>query len=246
MNSIRDVAYRARRRIVQAVNEAGFSRARWPRSYALLDVAFEPLATARDYDQIYSARSDPWDYVSNPEEHERYRLTLEMLDRARNGRRFETALEVGCSEGAFSELLAQRCDSLLAVDFCPLALDRARDRCRSERGVMFRLYDLRREPAPGRFELVVAMDLLSAFRRPGAMRKALEKLVESIGAGGYLLITDHRQHPIFEEAWWARRLLRGGKWIVAAVAENAALTKIEGSHTGTHVLALFQRREIPA
>ena len=39
-----------------------------------------------------------------------------MVDSVRGGKRFRNALEIGCAEGAFTELLADRCHSLLAVD----------------------------------------------------------------------------------------------------------------------------------
>lgn len=246
MISVRDAGRRASRRIARVLSDSGFSRARWPRSYALLDVAFEPLATFQDYDPIYSARTDPWEYLSNPQEQKRYRLALEMLDRARKGRRFETVLEIGCSEGAFSEMLVGRCSSLLAVDFSPVALDRARHRRRWKPEVSFQLYDLRREPPPGGFELVLAMDILTAFRRPRLLRAAFEKVIDSVRPGGYLLVTEHRQHPVFERAWWARRLLRGGKWIVSALADQAELAQSDGCCTETHVLALFRRHKNPA
>jgi 2-polyprenyl-3-methyl-5-hydroxy-6-metoxy-1,4-benzoquinol methylase len=165
------------------------------------------------------------------------------IDRARGGRRFETAFEVGCCEGAFTEIVANRSESLLAVDFCAIALDRARRRCKQKPRVNFQLFALRRDAVPGRFQLVLAMDVLHAFRRPGVMRAAVEKLIECAQPSGYLLLTDHRQHPVFESAWWGKRLVPGGKWILSAVAENPALIKLEDCRTSTHVLALFRRRE---
>jgi SAM-dependent methyltransferase len=236
----------AGRKFFQRLNGAGFSRTRWPRSYALLDLAFEPLATVQAYNRIYSERTDPWEYLSNPQERERYRMALAMLDDVRKRRRFASVLEAGCAEGAFTELLAPLSESLLALDFCPLALDRARNRCRWDGTVAFGLCDLRRQSPPGEFELVTAMDLLSSFRRPALMRAVFEKLVAAMRPQGYLLVTEHRQHPAFEDAWWARRLLRGGRWIVSALAQHPSLVQIQSLQTDTHVLALFHRLELPA
>ena len=42
--------------------------------------------------------------------------------------RFRRAVEPGCANGALTELLAPRCDELVAFDLVPAAVDRARDR----------------------------------------------------------------------------------------------------------------------
>jgi SAM-dependent methyltransferase len=233
-------------RLVQVLRGIGFSRERWPFTFALLDAVFDPLGSARSYDRIYRARPDPWNYAGDSGERRRYRLAVGMLDRVLDGGRFTNALEIGCSEGAFTELLAPRSDRLLAVDFSLLALERARQRRQWNCGITFAHYDLRRDRVPGNFDLIAVMDVLTSFRRPGALRAAQEKIVEAVRPGGYLLVTDHRQEPVFETAWWARRLGRGGKWIISAFSDHCALTQIEACCTPTHALALFRRRQAPA
>ena len=54
----------------------------------------------------------------------KYAATVEAL----GDRRFGRALEVGCSIGVLTELLAARCDALLAVDVSVRAVERARAR----------------------------------------------------------------------------------------------------------------------
>jgi cyclopropane fatty-acyl-phospholipid synthase-like methyltransferase len=242
VNSIRAAGRQASHNIGQKLRAGGFSRERWPRVYALLDIAFEPLGTSEAYDRIYVKGPDPWNYQSDPAQRERYWLAVELLDRVRNGRRFQRALEIGCAEGAFTERLALRCQSLVAADFSQVALIRALNRRQWEAGVTFETFDLRREPLPGRFELVVAMDMLAAFRRPGVLRAARDRMVEGLCPEGYLMVTENWQHPLFESAWWARRLLRGGKWIVSDFAQHRALDLVAEIHTATHILALFRKR----
>jgi SAM-dependent methyltransferase len=232
--------------LVDVLKEIGFSRQRWPFTFALLDLAFDPLRNSKAYDRFYRARRDPWNYEADVGERQRHRLAAEMLDRVRNGRSFSNTLEIGCSEGVFTELLAPLSEVLWAVDFSTLALQRARQRRQWDSGVGFMHFDLRHDPVPGNFELVVVMDVLTSFRRPGALRAAQDKIVKAVRPGGYLLVTDHRQELVFETAWWARRLGRGGKWIISAFSEYSALTQIDARCTPTHALALFRRRPAPA
>ncbi len=233
-------------KLVRILNQTGLSRERWPFAFALFDVALDPLRNPQRFDRIYREKFDPWSYTRDTGELQRHRLAAQMLDGLALNRRFDSAVEIGCSEGIFTELLAVRSAELLAVDFSPVALQRARQRREWGADVSFRHYDLRRDPPPGSFELVVVMDVLTSFRRPGALRAARDKVVQCVRPGGYLLVTDHRQHPAFEKAWWARHLLHGGKWVVSAFAEHPLLAPVDGCRLDTHVLALFRRQENPA
>jgi predicted TPR repeat methyltransferase len=67
----------------------------------------------------------PFDQL--PEERRKFAATL---DRCGPGP-FDRALELGCSVGTFTELLAPRCRSLLAVDVSQRAVDRTRARLSS-------------------------------------------------------------------------------------------------------------------
>src|SRR5918998_4877084 len=75
------------------------------------------------FDDIYARNIDPWDFGS---EYERlkYADTLAQLPPGR----FRSGLEIGCSTGVLSGILADRCDRLLGVDFAEAALAEARRR----------------------------------------------------------------------------------------------------------------------
>ena len=62
---------------------------------------------------------DPWRLQSNPFEHRRYAIMLDMI-RARG--HASQALEIGCAAGIFSELLAPLCTNLHIVDVMPQAI----------------------------------------------------------------------------------------------------------------------------
>lgn len=107
------------------------------------------------FELLYAGRHDPWDYAGSAYERDKYAASLAALPR----RRFRSALELGCSIGIFTGLLAPRCRALLAVDIAPAALLRARARC-PLRHVRFRAAGVPRWRPAGRFELIVLSEVL--------------------------------------------------------------------------------------
>lgn len=76
---------------------------------------------------IYRDHDDPWGYFSAGEQ-AKYRITLEAARRWKP--RPRRVLEVACSLGHFTRLLADYADDVWAYDISPTAVDRARERCR--------------------------------------------------------------------------------------------------------------------
>lgn len=108
------------------------------------------------FEARYRAQADPWGYASSPYEQEKYARTLDAIGPGP----FPRALELGCSIGVFTELLAPRCERLVAVDGAPTALARARERLRRATNVELQLRTLPGDLPPGPFDLIVASELL--------------------------------------------------------------------------------------
>jgi hypothetical protein len=83
--------------------------------------------------------------------------------------------------------LAQICERFFAVDFIPLALERARVRCQEFSNISFSKWDLKSDPAPGTFDLIVITDVLGSLGGRRDIRHARDKVVSALAAGGYLL-----------------------------------------------------------
>ena len=112
--------------------------------------------SAAHFQRIYEASADPWGFCSNPYEQAKYRRTLQAL----GDRRFAAGLEVGCSIGVLTRLLAPRCDSLLGVDLVEQPLEAARARCADRPWVRFERMQVPQGWPDGRFDLIVLSEVL--------------------------------------------------------------------------------------
>ena len=66
-----------------------------------------------EFEKLYAEDADPWGYFSRPYEQAKYRRTLDfVLEHCGKA----SALEVGCSVGVFTRMMAPAFDSVLAID----------------------------------------------------------------------------------------------------------------------------------
>ncbi len=191
--------------------------------------------------KIFLKSSDPWNYETNPLEQERFSNQTAILDKAREGRRFASALEIGCAEGLYTEVIAARCESLLVLDLSPTALARARDRCQWSERVRFEPFDLRNDVIPGTFDLIVLAGVLEYFSSPATFRKIRKKLAAALVPGGYLLLETTRVNPVVEEAFWARYLVRG-RWIDHFIAKEPSLEVVSSYLAEKYSITLYRKR----
>ena len=195
------------------------------------------------YDQVFTASEDPWESGSEREKL-RFATTLAVL--SASGRdRFATAVELGCAEGIFTTMLAPMCERLEALDFSEVALSRARRKMQGRSNVSFRKWDMRNEPLSGTWDLVVAMGVITSLYRPRDVKKVSAGVVNAVEPGGFLLFSDVRQSPVFENAWWGPLLLRGGEQIRRHLTGLPDLELVRSADTDSHVFALYRRRSLP-
>ena len=146
-----------------------------------------PRASAESFERLYAASPDPWRYDSSEYERGKYAATLAALD----GRSYRRALEVGCSIGVFTELLADRCGSLTALDFSARALELARGRLRGRANVAIVEASFPEEAPTGRWDLVVCSEVLYYLDR-AALELAVGWLCEQLSTGSTVLAVDWR------------------------------------------------------
>ena len=140
------------------------------------------------FEGLYAESGDPWDFETSEYERKKYERTLEVL----GGRRFERALEAGASIGVFTEMLADRCDELLAVDVSERAVAKARKRLSDREHVRVERRTLPEEMPHGPFDLIVASEVLYYFTRE-EMLATLEAFERELAPGGALLAVHWRR-----------------------------------------------------
>jgi SAM-dependent methyltransferase len=145
-------------------------------------------APVEHFERLAHESEDPWDYATSEYEQRKYRHTLGYVPE-RAGR----TLELGCSIGVFTEMLAPRTSCLLAVDFSPTALERARERVRDAHHVQVRRRRLPEEMPEGPFDTIVCAEILY-YWSADLVRVGLRRMEESLAPGG-TLIAVHWRHP---------------------------------------------------
>jgi len=147
------------------------------------------------FNAIYARNLDPWSFDTSEYERRKYADTLAHLPQDR----YRAGLEIGCSIGVLSGILAERCDRLLGVDFAKAALAEARRRNAGRCGVAFARVHLPREEPAGRFDLVVLSEILYFMDRGDV--EATARLVSRLSERGATVILVHwlgksADHPL--------------------------------------------------
>jgi SAM-dependent methyltransferase len=145
-------------------------------------------APVEHFERLAHESADPWDYETSDYEQRKYRQTLEYVPE-QAGR----TLELGCSIGVFTEMLAPRTSCLLAVDFSPTALERARERVREAHHVQVLRRRLPEQMPEGPFDTIVCAEILYYWSAP-LVSVGLRRMEESLAPGG-TLIAVHWRHP---------------------------------------------------
>ena len=140
------------------------------------------------FENLYGQSPDPWSFETSPYERKKYERTLGVLQ----GRLYRRALEIGCSIGVFTAMLAPLCDELWAVDVSERAVDTARKRLADFPHVRVERRRLPEETPEGPFDLVVASEVLYYWPEE-VMLAALQRFEEVLAPGGVLLAVHWRK-----------------------------------------------------
>lgn len=135
------------------------------------------------FEGLYRADPDPWRFTTSPYEAQKYADTLDAIGAAP----IPAALEVGCSIGVFTTMLAPRCGRLVATDVSPTALDAARRRCADDRNIEFRLAPAQAEPFAERFDLIVLSEVVYYWNDAALLAQAAV-LEAALAPGGRFIL----------------------------------------------------------
>jgi SAM-dependent methyltransferase len=121
---------------------------------------------AEYFEAKYRGDIDPWQFRTSDYEREKYASTVAALDKPRYG----SALEIGCSIGVLTALLATRCNAVLAVDASPTAIAAARGA--DIANATFQVATLPRDFPAGQFDLIVLSEVMYYFVAADLVRVA--------------------------------------------------------------------------
>jgi SAM-dependent methyltransferase len=156
-----------------------------------------PVTTSAEFfEEKYKRDADPWAFASSGYEQERYRTIVRALD----GRRYGRAFEPGCSVGVLTEMLAEICDSVEAIDLSETAVQRAQERCGALNHVKIRVGALPEALPAGKLDLVVLSEIGYYFQA-SAWSAVVDRVMSLLQPGATLVAAhwlgrskDHRMN----------------------------------------------------
>ncbi|NYF09091.1 SAM-dependent methyltransferase [Leifsonia sp. AK011] len=143
------------------------------------------------FDELYEQRDDPWSLADRWYERRKRALTVAMLPHER----YASALEIGCSIGLLTELLARRSDRLLSTDIAQRPIDLAREHVGPDADhVEFRVMRAPDEWPSERFDLIVVSEV-GYYLDEESLGRLATQARDSLTSGGVVLAC-HWRHPV--------------------------------------------------
>lgn len=135
------------------------------------------------FEALYAADPDPWKFRTSPYEAEKYAATLAALPRPHYG----GALEIGCSIGVLTRMLAPRCDRLVALDGSARAIAAARRHCAGLPQVELLQREVPRQWPRGQYDLILLSEVVYYWDEEDLARVAALTL-RALRPGGEVLL----------------------------------------------------------
>lgn len=136
------------------------------------------------FEEKYQEVADPWSYETSAYEQAKYRHLLTLLPEANAA---GSILELGCSIGVLSALLAEKARSLTAMDCSPVALERARERLRDHPRVEFVEGALPRDFPAGTFDAVIVSEV-GYYLNVGDLALVADRAIAALNPGASLIL----------------------------------------------------------
>lgn len=132
---------------------------------------------------VYDANEDPWNFQTSEYEAKKYAATVAALPKEFYG----NTLEIGCSIGVLTELLAQKSIRLLATDISEKALGLAKKRCENLENVLFKKLNFKSELPNDHYDLIMVSEV-AYYLSPKDWKAAMENLYEILKSEGNIVL----------------------------------------------------------
>ncbi|MDZ4792385.1 MAG: SAM-dependent methyltransferase [Hyphomicrobiales bacterium] len=157
-----------------------------------------PTLSREYFDGLYQSSADPWNFETSDYERGKYRETLQALPKPR----YQSAFEIGCSIGVLTELLARRCERLLAADIAAEPLKVAVKRCAALEAVSFAQMQVPKDWPEGNFDLILLSEVVY-YLDEGDVARLAQLLTHSLHPFGDCMLvhwTEPTEYPLSGDA----------------------------------------------
>jgi ubiquinone/menaquinone biosynthesis C-methylase UbiE len=145
------------------------------------------------FDKLYASSKEPWVISIRASQQYRYKLCLQILRRFSD--KYDSALDIGCSQGQFTKMLQDIASKIIAIDISETAIQRAKERYGSKGAIKFELGSLPRlRYADSQFDLVVALEVLYYLEKE-ERSKALSEIKRILKNDGYFITSARIAKP---------------------------------------------------
>ncbi|WP_262152243.1 class I SAM-dependent DNA methyltransferase [Chryseobacterium foetidum] len=158
------------------------------------------------FKKVYEANEDPWNFEKSEYEAKKYAATIAALPK----KHYENVLEIGCSIGVLTQLLAEKSIQLLATDVSQKALDMAQKRCENLKNVSFEKMSFPQELPEDQYDLIMISEV-AYYLSPEDWQSAIGILFDKLKSKGNIVLvhwlpevhdypqTGDEVHDTFEE-----------------------------------------------
>ncbi len=164
----------------------------------------KPTLDKEYFRYLYTKSHDPWNFRTSNYERKKYLKTLKYLKYYR----FENVLEIGCSIGEHSNLLARHCNHLVSIDISLEAINNAKNKY-GNRDIEFKVWNITEGLPKGNFDLVTMCEV-GYYLEKKDLIALYSRINKQLNLKGFLLLvhwtsyvrdyplTGRQVHQIFE------------------------------------------------
>ena len=135
------------------------------------------------FKDVYDANEDPWNFETSEYEAAKYAATIAALPKEK----YDNVLEIGCSIGVLTKLLAQKSKLLLATDISEKALGLAAERCNDLENVSFKKLNFQKELPNDQYDLIMVSEV-AYYLSPEDWEVVSGKLYDILKSNGQIVL----------------------------------------------------------
>ncbi|UKT64780.1 bifunctional PIG-L family deacetylase/class I SAM-dependent methyltransferase [Pedobacter mucosus] len=182
------------------------------------------------FESLYTENPDPWDFEKSEYEKEKYQRTISAIPEGRH----HSALEIGCSIGVLTQMIAEKCDQLLSIDISEQALETAKNRLKAYQNVEFKVAAIPDQFPEGKRDLIM-MSEVGYYLSVEDLNSTISIIEENLNPDGILVLV-HWTHFVHDYPL-------SGDEVHDAFAKSS-LAHLKADRTADYRLDVYQKKNI--